>query len=92
MFDPSRNLLCTLLAPLADGSSDDWASARAALDAANEAKDELLAIVEARDTAALAALLAAWTSGRTLRTVHDRNVLKQAVKAFRKRLKVTRLD
>ncbi len=92
MFDPSTHLLCTLLAPLADGSSNDWVSARAALDAAREAKDELLVIVEARDTAALTALLAAWKSGRTLRTVHDREVLKRAVKAFRKRLKVTRLD
>ena len=94
MFDPATHLLCTLLTPLADGSSDDWHSARAALDAAGEAEadGELLTIVEARDTAALTALLAAWESGETLRPVHDRGVLKRAVKAFRKRLKVARLD
>jgi len=92
MFDPATNLLCTLLAPLADGSSDDWHTARAALDAADEAEGELLTIVEGRDTAALTALLAAWESGETLRPVQDRGVLKRAVKAFRKRLKVARLD
>jgi hypothetical protein len=92
MFDPDRHMLCTLLAPLADGSSDDWPAARAALDAADEAHGELLALVEARDGAALATLLDAWTSGKTLRPVHDRGVLKRALKAFRKRLKLGRLD
>jgi len=92
MFDPSTHLLCTLLAPLADGSSSDWSAARAALDAAGEADGELPDIVAAEDRAALTALLEAWASGKTLRPVHDRGVLKRAVKAFRKRLKVTRLD
>lgn len=92
MFDPATHLLCTLLEPLADGSSEDWSSARAALDAADEADGELLSIVEGRDAAGLTALLAAWSSGETLRPVHDRGVLKRAVKAFRKRLKLARLD
>jgi len=92
MFDPATHLLFTLLEPLADGSSADWPTARAALDAAGEAEGELLVIVEARDSAALTALLSAWASGETLRPVHDRGVLKRAVKAFRKRLKLTRLD
>ena len=92
MFDPHTHLLSTLLAPLAAGSSTDWAAARAALDAAGEAQGELLAIVEARDGAALATLLKGWDSGKVLRPVHDREVLKKAVKAFRKRLKLVRLD
>ncbi|HZM00745.1 MAG TPA: hypothetical protein VFD43_10880 [Planctomycetota bacterium] len=92
VFDPKTQLLCTLLAPLADGASDDWPAARAALDASGEAQGELLAIVEARDRAALATLLKAWNSGTILRPVHDREVLKRAVKAFRKRLKLGRLD
>jgi hypothetical protein len=92
VFDPSTQLLCTLLAPLADGSSTDWAAARAALDAAGEAQGELLALVEVRDRAGLATLLQGWDSGRILRPVHDRDVLKKAVKAFRKRLKLVRLD
>jgi hypothetical protein len=92
MFDPSTHLLFTLLEPLAGGSSDDWSAARAALDAADEASGEMLDIVESRDSAALTALLSAWASGETLRPVHDRGVLKRAVKAFRKRLKITRLD
>ena len=41
---------------------------------------------------AVATVLAAWGSGQTLRPVHDRGVLKRAVKAFRKRLKIARLD
>jgi len=92
VFDPSTQLLCTLLVPLAQGSSVDWAAARAALEAAGEAQGELLAIIEARDGAALASLLTAWDSGKSLRPVHDREVLKKAVKAFRKRLKLLRLD
>ena len=92
MFDPETHLLCTLLEPLAAGSSADWPAARAALDAAGEAQGELLAIVEARDSAALSTLLRDWASGKTLRPVHDRGVLKRAVKAFRKRLKLGRLD
>jgi hypothetical protein len=92
MFDPSTHLLCTLLQPLAEGTSADWPAARAALDAAGEAQGELLTIVETRDSAALATLLSAWASGKTLRPVHDREVLKRAVKAFRKRLKLGRLD
>ena len=92
MFDPANHLLVTLLRSLADGSSSDWSSARAALDVAEEAQGDLLAHVEARDAAGLAALIAAWESGATLRTVHDRGVLKRALKAFRKRLKLVRLD
>ena len=92
MFDAKTHLLCTLLGPLADGSSADWPAARAALDAAGEAQGELLTILEARDSAALASLLTAWDSGKSLRPVHDREVLKKAVKAFRKRLKLLRLD
>jgi len=92
MFDPQTHLLCTRLEPLADGTSADWPAARAALDAAGEAQGELLSILEARDSAALATLLGAWASGKPLRPVHDREVLKRAVKAFRKRLKLGRLD
>lgn len=92
MFDPATHLLYTLLEPLADSSSDDWRAARAALDAAGEADGELLEIVEAQDSAALASLLDDWSTGAKLRPVHDRGVLKRAMKAFRKRLKVARLD
>jgi hypothetical protein len=92
MFDPATHLLFTLLEPLADGSSLDWPTARAALDAADEAEGELLDIVEARDSAALTTLLAAWVAGEALRPAHDRGVLKRAVKALRKRIKIARLD
>lgn len=92
MFDPRCDLLATLLAPLAAGDSDDWAAAREAVEAADEGESDLALIVELEDRAALGELLAAWESGATLRTLHDRGVLKRAVKAFRKRLKLLKLD
>jgi|AMFO01.1.fsa_nt_gi hypothetical protein len=91
-FDARIHLLCTLLREFADGTRDDWPVAREALDAADEARDEVLALVQAHDGAGLARLLERWASGETLRPVHDRGVLKRALKAFRKRLKLARLD
>ena len=99
MFDPATQLLSTLLEPLADGSSDDWGAARAAMQSIEdveggllEVEEDLVLIVEAEDREELTKLLAAWASGETLRPVHDRGVLKRAVKGFRKRLKLQRLD
>jgi hypothetical protein len=92
MFDPRFDLLCTRLAALVDGAADDWTDVREALDTADEAEGDLAALVELRDVDGLRALLDGWRSGETLFTVHDRGVLKRAVKAFRKRLKLARLD
>lgn len=92
MFDPAIDLLCTRLAQLAEGKADDWPEVAAALEQVGETDAELLALVDARDAAGVAAVLAAWRSGARLFTEHDRGVLKRAMKAFRKRLKLNRLD
>ena len=77
----------------ADPASDAaWAQAREALRATATNEPELTAAVEARDANAVKALIAAWDAGRRPMPVHDRELLQRALKAFRKSLKVTRLD
>ena len=48
-------------------------------------------MAEARDAAALKALVDGWKSGKLPLPVQDRDVLTRALRAFRKSLKVTRL-
>jgi hypothetical protein len=69
-----------------------WAQISSAIEVARAAEPELGRIVDARDAAALAALVGKWSSGEALLPEHDRATLKSAVKAFKKSLKVTRLD
>lgn len=90
-FDPQMELLMTLLSKV--GESVTWDEARSALAACEEAPDEELALaLELEDSGELQAILDGWTSGERLMTVHDRGVLKRALKAYRKRLKITLLD
>ena len=73
-------------------SATAWTQAAAAIEVVRTAEPELARIVDQRDAAALAALAADWSSGAKLLPEHDRATLKSAVKAFKKSLKVTRLD
>ncbi len=79
-----------------DPTSDAaWAAAKAALvhhEVAATADPELSGVLERRDAAALAEIAAQWTSGKRVMLEHDREVLKRAMKAYRKSLKVTLLD
>ena len=99
MFDSATQLLFPLLEPLAAGASDDWEPVREAMRVVEEVEgdlmeveEDLVLIVETEAREELGELLAAWASGERLRPTHDRGVLKRAVKAFRKRLKLQRLD
>ncbi len=99
MIDPRCSLLCRVLtdivAQLQVGAAPDkaWAEASQALDAAQEDDDvELYVAVDERDFDALRGIVEQWASGERTLTKHDRNVLKRALKAFRKRLKLARLD
>lgn len=98
MFDPKMQLLSTVLTTTAvEGAVDPandapWAAAREALAASREAEPELRRIVEERDLAALRALAEAWRAGKQHLPLQDREVLKRALKAYRKSLKVTQLD
>ena len=97
MFDPTTMLLCHTLNDLAARLDDPtqttvWQEARLALSAAEATEEELLAVVTLEDGDGLKALLAHWSSPQGLLPLHDRGLLKRAMKAYRKRLKLNRLD
>jgi hypothetical protein len=98
MFDPKMQLISTVLVTTAvEGAKDPasdalWTAAREAIAASRDVEPELARIVEARDLAALRALAEAWHAGKQHLPLQDREVLKRALKAYRKSLKVTQLD
>jgi len=98
MFDPKMQLLSTVLVTAAVEAAKEpendahWAASREAIAASRDAEPELAHIVEARDLAALRALAEAWHVGKRPLPLQDREVLKRALKAYRKSLKVTQLD
>jgi hypothetical protein len=101
MFDPSMTLVCTALGPVmqelaADpASTTAWSTASATLahhGVEAEGDAELFAAIEARDAEAMNVIVSGWTAGDRLMLEHDRGVLKRALKAYRKSLKVTLLD
>lgn len=72
-----------------------WSAAQAALshhEVGSEDDAELAAAVAERDAVALTKLHADWLSGARLMLERDRAVLKRALKAYRKRLKITVLE
>ncbi len=98
MFDPEMQLLSsvlsTVVSELASDSTNDnaWNHARRTLEPTRAQEPELARVIDTRDHAALRALVEEWTSGKRLLPAQDREVLRRAMKAFRKSLKVTRLD
>jgi len=98
MFDPKMQLLSTVLATVvADlerepASDAPWTRAGQALAPTRAQEPALAKTLEARDLAALKALVEGWKSGKLPLPVQDRDVLTRALRAFRKSLKVTRLD
>jgi len=97
MFDPKTMLLCHTLNELAARLDDPtqttvWQEAHLALTAAEVEEQDLLDVVTLEDGDGLKALLAHWASPQGLLPAHDRGILKRALKAFRKRLKLNRLD
>ncbi len=100
MIDPKTALVSVILAEVLEGltaAPDDdalWARAREAFDAAAEETpdEELRAAIEARDIEALGAIVGGWRAGKRVLPMQDRAVLKRAMKAFRKRIKLTVLD
>lgn len=98
MFDPQMELLSNQLEQVVErlksGADDQsaWALAQRCYKAAKDEDEDLELAIEMQDLESLQEILDAWLSGSRLRTVHDRDVLKRAMKAYRKSLKVTRLD
>lgn len=99
MDNPRCELLSTFLsdivAQLNLGVATDkaWDAAQRAFEATREDDDvELFVAIDERDLDALRAIVEEWHSEKRHLTKHDREVLKRALKAFRKRLKIVRLD
>ena len=98
VFDPQMELLLTVLAsavadPDPDGPAPaSWADAGAALKACGEVEEDVERAVATEDAEELRSILEQWLSGKRHLLGHDRAVLKRALKAFRKRLKITVLD
>jgi hypothetical protein len=92
MFDPKTQLLCHFLAAHAAEAAVPWDDAKQALSAERQPDADLAAAIEGRDPAALKGILDAWTAGTRPLPEHDRDLLKRAMRAFRKRLRVTVLD
>ena len=99
MKDPRCEMLSTVLRDVLPGlrldptSDQSWASVNAAYVASREEDDvELFVAIDERDFAALSTIVGEWTTGGRMLVRHDREVLKRALKAFRKRLKIVRLD
>ena len=98
MYTPPLALLSRTLIGIAGelaadpANAQSWSRAEAALGPASASEPELARIIAAKDAAALRALADGWVSGTTMLPEPDRALLKRALKAFKKRLKVTRLD
>ncbi len=98
MFDPQHALLSKLLAAVAARLDVDpadptaWSEAAAALEPTRAAEPDVARVVDAKDQAGLKTLLAEWLAGTRLLPEQDRGVLHSALKAFKKSLKLMRLD
>jgi len=99
MKDPRNELLSTFLsdivAQLQLGVATDkaWEDANRAHSGTRDEEDvELFVALDERDLSALRTIVQGWASGARTLIRHDRDVLKRALKAFRKRLKIVRLD
>lgn len=98
MFDPqfallSRYLMARVVDLAADPTNADaWADASAVLGGTREKEPDLAAAIDAKDVERLHAIVELWASSKRELPEHDREVLKRAMKAYRKSLKVTQLD
>ncbi len=101
MFDPQMELLLTVLDSVVGAPAPEqqvpatWSAAQAALQACGEVEEtdqDLERAILAEDADEVRSILSQWFSGKRYLFPHDRGVLKRALKAFRKRLKITVLD
>jgi hypothetical protein len=92
------NRLRALVAKIEDGVDPAeeealWAAAEADLEAANAEEDADIALpILDRSLPELKTLIEAWNAGKRSLPPWDREILKRGLKAFRKRLKLARLD
>ncbi len=84
--------LAARLVDIAAGHGSAWDDALQSLDKVRGDYPDVTAAIEARDASALQAIIDQWAAGERKRPMHDKAVLKSALRAFRKRLGSTRLD
>ncbi len=95
MIDPKMELLSTVVvhAVVHLGQTPDdpapWAEVESARTLCEDKDPELAQVIADRDLPAMKALAEGWEAGKRLLPESDRAVLKRAMKAFRKTLKVT---
>lgn len=97
MIDPNMELLSTVVIATIDRLAEDvtdasaWEDLVAARQVTEDEDPDLASAIEERDVEQLRTLVEEWHSGKRHLPVGDRGVLKRAMKAYRKTLKVTRL-
>jgi hypothetical protein len=89
-----RDLVARIAAGLDPAAADAaWAEAETAVNAAGAGEEAAIALpVLERDANAVAALVAAWDAKTTPLATEDQAVLRRAMNAYKKRLKLTRAD
>lgn len=98
MFDPKMELLSTVVVTAIvqlEANPDDssaWSTIQSARTAAEDDDADLTAALDGQDLGQLRTLAEQWGSGEKHLPACDRGVLKRAMKAFRKTLKVTILN
>ncbi len=93
-MDPKHYLITPQVRAFAANVADDFRRTvvQAACAEFQVEDTELLAAIEARDAGALEAVIAGWANSSRRLPKQDQAVFKRALKAFRKRLKLMRLD
>jgi hypothetical protein len=98
MAIPNNHLLCHFLENLLPKLAEDpensslWSSAQREFSREEQADEDLQLALEAEDLELLTELVAGYANETRVMPANDRAILKRAMKAFRKRLKVTMLD
>jgi len=98
MFEPNTSLLsrylevCVVELEKDPANVDIWTRARNALGVTPGTDPDLAAAIDASDYAKLRAIVEDWHARKRLLPEHDLEVMRRAMKAFRKSLKITRLD
>lgn len=90
----SRRLvaLCETLADVPDNAEQLWQEAVRDYATTEAPDEELVRALKDRDLATFRKIINDWDRDHRPRPIEDRTILKRAMKAFRKRLKFTKLD
>ncbi|MFT7667862.1 MAG: hypothetical protein ACI8X5_000547 [Planctomycetota bacterium] len=97
MIDPKKELLSTVVVAAITrldeepGNAEPWTEMKSACALFEDEDAELAQAIDEQDLEQLRQIAEQWAAGKRILPLSDRGVLKRAMKAFRKSLKVTRL-